>query len=239
LLVWAGGGLALLRADGSRLTRLGARFGRSLSPDGRRIAYERRGVIHTSLLNGRRVRKLGRGYAPRWSPDGAAVAYVQPLREAANGIDLLGGHLSLMNAKTGRRSRLLVRNVRRYFGDSVWIDWAPDGQRLVYAAGTHDPRFFPVVEPTYHLHVVHRSGRGHRRLTSGDGDDTSPVFSPDGTRILFTRTKYSSDTARHFAYVMGVTDDRPRRLWHAFSESFEYADTTVFPTLRWQPLRRW
>jgi Tol biopolymer transport system component len=41
--------------------------------------------------------------------------------------------------------------------------------------------------------VIHADGTGLARLTSGDGTEQSPAWSPDGTRILFTRHEGNTD----------------------------------------------
>ena len=41
----------------------------------------------------------------------------------------------------------------------------------------------------YEIHVMKAGGGGIARLTSAPGDDDSPAWSPDGSRIVFTSTR--------------------------------------------------
>jgi Tol biopolymer transport system component len=84
------------------------------------------------------------------------------------------------------------------------IDWSADGTRLVFMAqeqpsGAED------------LFAINRDGTGLTRLTSGPDDDARPVFSPDGTEILFAR-----DAAPNYcawdAWIMNADGSGQRRV---------------------------
>jgi len=94
---------------------------------------------------------------------------------------------------------------------------APIGQRELEAQGTRMLRQPTVSEA--HIAFVHandiwltgRDGGSARRLTSADGAETGPSFSPDGAWIAFSG-QYSGNTD---VYVMPSMGGEPRRLtWH-------------------------
>ena len=69
--------------------------------------------------------------------------------------------------------------------------WSPDGQRLLYVApgGTDD--FGNNLGLDIFVINLDRSGQPVN-LTQNPGDDTSPAWSPDGTRIAFTSTRVNN-----------------------------------------------
>jgi Tol biopolymer transport system component len=78
-LIRAGGGIVSLKAARSP----------SWAPDGRRIAFERRGSIYVSDTNGKRQRLVASGIQPSWSPDGRLIAYAGARCGAQQGIHLI------------------------------------------------------------------------------------------------------------------------------------------------------
>ena len=63
---------------------------------------------------------------------------------------------------------------------------SPDGKKVVYVRRFADP----MTDRRYtNLWIINSEGTEHRPLTTGNRSDTSPRWSPDGTRIA-----YLSDT---------------------------------------------
>jgi tricorn protease len=66
------------------------------------------------------------------------------------------------------------------------------------------------------LWLVPRQGGDAMRLTAGAGNETNPIFSPDGTRIAF-QGEYDGNTD---VYVISATGGEPKRLtWHPAPDS--------------------
>jgi Tol biopolymer transport system component len=183
--------LYVINADGTGLTQLtfdGLSTAGRWSPDGTRIVFGR-----TSTLSGANVittmRADGTGgitslttvlwdsYAPVYTPDGTHIVYYSTQ----------GGFVEtvwIMNADGSNKERL-TRPVLELFPGDV----SPDG-RLV-SMWDHNSTSLPTS-----IFVMNIDGTHIRRLTnSGGHHDLGPVYSPDGTKIVFASDRLSTDTS--------------------------------------------
>jgi Tol biopolymer transport system component len=142
----------------------------SWSADGTRLAFTRAGKgggddVFVMNANGKGQRNLTRSSPedanPDWSPDGSKVAY-----------DVGGAQIFASNADGTAMQRLIPGG----FAPS----WAPSGLQIAYTQN---------VEPSNsEIFVANADGSGVRNLTNATGyDDDGATWSPDGTKIAFTR----------------------------------------------------
>ena len=182
-----------MNPDGTDVTKLtdsvGASADPAWSPDGSQIAFDadrgdprsRQGIytMHSDGGGVRRVTTVPRGYefdlAPRFSPDGKHLVFARyrgtgcpqpfcPLEKAALfvvGLD-------------GSELRQLTSFAIHVGGDA---DWSPDARHIVFE-GYPDG-------PYGDVYVIGANGRNLRNLTRDSAGQADPVWSPDGTRILF------------------------------------------------------
>lgn len=243
LLVQRRGGLALVAADGSLLSRLP--FSRvsdaTLSPDGRRLAFTRPDAVHpviwTARLDGSNPRPLRYGVRPRWSPDGETIAYVDKTTFGPDGPS--GGEIWLMRASTGEAIRRIGPSLTSdtlccAFEHTESLDWSPDGRRLLYSPYTC------CYDSNIDLFEVETGDSGiTRQLTFTRRQESHAVWSPNGRRIAFTRAAYSygGEEIRYSIWTMPASGGRPTRVWASRSFPAELGPQER-PYLSWQPRKR-
>ena len=155
--------------------------------------------------------------SPRWSPDGKYLAFV-----ASRGTDeekKKGGQIWLLNRAGGEAER--VSDIKGGVQD---IQWSPDSTRIAYVADDQDPdaepekkegwkrkTLPPIVIDRYHfkedrtgylkdlyshIAVFDLATKASTVITGGGTDDSSPAWSPDGTRIAFLSKRGAADPDR-------------------------------------------
>jgi dipeptidyl aminopeptidase/acylaminoacyl peptidase len=212
----------------------------SLSPDGSRMAFVRSRVDRETMETRSQVMMMAlpEGEAtpftggpsdgtPRFSPDGESLAFTRP--------DADGGQQLWMIPTSGGEG-LRLTSVP---GGVTEPAWSPDSRSIVFVSDVdpdrpqdgYDPKKDPMVrvvrriryradtigwrgDAFRHLFVVDTGTGEVRQLTDGEGEDSSPVWSPDGTEIAFTSDRSDkrdlvSDSA---AYVVSAAGGQPE-LW--------------------------
>jgi TolB protein len=164
-----------------------------------------------------------------FSPDGSTLAYSQwKAVKGQPGVFDIG--ISLMDADGTDRRALLAANGRR---DAVTQSFSPDGTRIVFELVTARPPGRRRGERQSDLAIVNVDGSGMRRLTRTAALETTPVWSPDGTRIAFASDRHAKgrDLQRHGPaseiYTMRADGGDVQRLTH---------NTVPDSRPDWQPL---
>jgi len=177
--------------DGSGLKRLtdakGYNAEGSYSPDGKQIVFcsNRGGADNLELYimdsDGKNVRQLTKAPGcynggPFFSPDCKRVIFRSDRKKK--------DHLQLYVIDAdGTGERALT-------DDLNWVQWGPywykDGKHIIYAAADHSN---PLMRPNYDLYWMDVYTRKKVRITYAPGADVLPVFSPDGTKLMWTSTR--------------------------------------------------
>jgi dipeptidyl aminopeptidase/acylaminoacyl peptidase len=245
----AGAGRRLESADYRRMRSVGDV---RLSPDGTRVAYgvatydgagrPRRQLFVVTLADGANVRLGGTEAAssPAWSPDGRLVAF-KGTADGKSGLVVErpdGTGLRFLAEMNGTNSPLTF--------EGNPIAWSPDSKRIAFVSATPGPETAlaqgdPVVITRYlykpdaeegltrfndnrrrHIFLVDADGGAARPLTSGDTEEHSIDFSPDGREIAFVSNRepepdlfYNPDL-----FAVRVADGAVRRLTATESAEF-------------------
>jgi TolB protein len=157
----------------------------SYSADGKHIVYASGPARNVELFvmdaDGSNPRQLTRAPncyngGPFFSPDGTKVVFRSDRKEK----DRL--QLYVINAD-GTGEKALTDN-------DQWVYWAPywskDGKHLIYTAADHSD---PTARPNYDLYWMTLETGKSVRLTHAPGADVLPVFSPDGTKVMWTSNR--------------------------------------------------
>jgi Tol biopolymer transport system component len=184
------------------------------SPDGTRIAFGAgpatgsNAVGSTSLW----VAAAGGGNARRivdrpvlglsWSPGGTRIAYIGWDHQGDTGLFVVGAD--------GSGDALVLKG----FWQSV--SWSPAGGRLLLAGYPATDAGTPEAE-AFDLYTVRPDGTGLARLTHGGGYEMFATWSPDGSRILFSRGDRFEEYAQDVE-VMDADGSNERQLttWAGF-----------------------
>jgi Tol biopolymer transport system component len=173
----------------------------AVSPDGRRIAFQRLAYsgepqpgqpqdlsyLAVTGLRGERVRLLAEPAAdPAWSPSGRWIAFSRD-----DGLYRIRAD--------GRGLRRLVT------GSAVQVDWSMRGV-LVFTRLRETRRGFRT-----DLYSVRPDGSGLRRLTRSGGA-RYPSWSPDGRSLAYTRVIFGQREAVSLRIVVRMRGHRPRRI---------------------------
>jgi len=218
------------------------------SPGGRKLAFnrvaggERARPFVSDAAGGRQRQVRSRGETPTWSPGGRLLAM-----GGAGGIRIVRPNGRVVRRLTALpayeldwSSRGQIAFVRGAQGDLYTISgrggtprritrcgcvaeasWSPDGRRLALFQLTQGPFRVGVF-------VINRDGSGSRQIARGA---TSPVWSPDGRSIAYSRGGGDRGDAR---VVIARADGRARRVVYRIR-------VAVLPSisdLAWQPRPR-
>ncbi len=149
-----------------------------VSPDRTRLAYiDKQGALWSvdiSTMAKVRVNSIGnavslyRAHSVSWSPDSRSLAYITGLSRSR-----------LWVADVIKDARLLYEDAAQFYCPT----WSADSRVIAFERdhnGTNSSAY-------NEIYLINRDGSGLRNLTENRQMENSPVWSPDGSKIIFLR----------------------------------------------------
>jgi Tol biopolymer transport system component len=177
-------------------------------------------AVYVMNADGSGVRRLTHGRSdaefPQWSARGHRLVYIKNLLEVekhyGSKATVYGDHASVdVIQADGSGHKLLARS-----GYSAGVEWSPDARWIAFDAGKS-------TTGNQSLGIVRPNGGGLRRLAK----NASPfAWSPDGTRLVFARTRYTGVIAIN---VVELASGRITRL-AGLGEGDDVTDISWSPT---------
>ena len=129
---------------------------------------------------------------PAWSPDGTKLAFARNYPGGSGGI-------WVMSADGSDKAQV---SDNPFGQDDADPAWSPDGTKLAFTRYVGPERSRPT---SAEIHVVNADGSGERSLTrTAAAWETTPAWSPDGTRIAFVITPNSTrSSCEHGTNIVG------------------------------------
>jgi dipeptidyl aminopeptidase/acylaminoacyl peptidase len=118
--------------------------------------------VWSIAMDGSPAKKITEGHEPAVSPQGDSVAFLR------------GGQIWMMQP-SGANTVLAVSQR----GSANGLRWSPDGQQLAFVSNRRDHSFIGIYTP---------NTKALRYLDPSVDHDSNPVWSPDSSRIAYTRT---------------------------------------------------
>jgi TolB protein len=140
---------------------------------------------------------------PVWSPNGKEIVFDSARTDRTPNDQRHVNDVFLMKADgTG------VKKLTDSKGTSGDAAWSPAGSLIAFDADRGDPKQFSAI------YVVNASGGRIRRITRPPKglSDYKPRFSPDGSRLLFSRARGTAERAPSAVYTMHLDGTGLRRV---------------------------
>lgn len=213
------GVLYRMNSDGSRQTKMIDLNGTdpAFSPDGRQVVFQSNAGLlgkgsmfawHENIwirtLNQKKTAQVADydSYGPAFSPNGKMIAFMSGYRDP-HGPD---HQFDIAIKKIGSTKIKLLTRSRD--ANDTYPSFSPDNKRILFASGPSSSD-----EESRNIYIIGVNGSNLKRLTndaSGSApdfkDNSNPVMSANGKKIMFVRGRYTDNGRKYFNSQIFVMD---------------------------------
>lgn len=190
------------------------------SPDCRHFAYAWGGSLFVRDRDGSNYRELisvpGVSVSrPVWSPDGSKIAFVARTEEGSQGRRFTRMHIHVVGADGTGAAQLTSGAV-----EDNTPTWSPDGRKLAFGRQTWTEETAEGRRGTeWFIATIDADGRNLTELTRGPFSESTPSWSPDGTRIALVWNRQLAVMDPDGTNVETLPVDRVHNGWSKLSWS--------------------
>jgi len=186
----------------------------TIAPDGRTIVFtsikEGDLDLYAMNLDGRHVRRLtteiGYDGGAFFSPDSKRIVYRASHPKNAAELDAYKALLAQKLVEPGQLEIFVMnadgsdkRQVTSNGSSNFAPYFHPDGKRIIFSSNQHDRgKDGP---PTFHLYLINDDGAGLEQVTAAGHFNSFPMFSPDGTRVVWASDRNAAEKGEFNLFI--------------------------------------